>query len=134
MVVIMVWFRSGLGVDQSAGQDDLRGRGCVWGAGIAMLHLVEGGAQAGDLLFDVPSSSGNRLRLTAQVVLGGINLAEFVDAVGQQDHAIAKVAVGFPVDGFDLEGEVGLADARGLDVVQTLDIDLAWEVAVMVGR
>lgn len=114
------WFRSGLGVDG--------------GAGIDALHLVEGGAQAVDLLFDGQSSSGSLRILTSQLVFGGVNPAKVLDAVGHIQHKGAEVAVGFRVDGPDLEAEVGGGDARDFGAFQPLDLDLTREVCAMHGR
>ena len=117
MVVIMVRFRSGSG----------------GGGGHAVLDLVEIQVQAGDRVGHIVLGRRDRLRLTAQVVVGVVDLAEFLDRVRQVGRQVADAAVVIGIDRSDLEGEVGLADASDCMIFHPGDADLAWEVAVVAG-
>lgn len=121
MVVIMVWFRSGSG----GGEDGV--------VNAVVLDPVEIQVQAGDGVGDIVFGRRDRLRLTAQVVVGVVDLAEVLDRRRQLDRQVADAAVVVVIDRSDLEGEVGLADASDCMIIDPGDADLAREVAVVAG-
>ena len=100
MVVIMVWFRSGLGVDG--------------GAGIAALQQVDNAVQQADL-------RGRFGRRLANIVVVLDCLAHCDDGFGEIHDGVAGRDVRICVEGIDLEAEAGLPNASRAVVLQRLN-------------